>query len=120
MQRKPVTLNPTPAPRDAPAPEIAAARQAERDLCNEIVRKAWGDKISVDAMAEIAALRAENERLRKSLSEIKLIALICGAPGEINTAAALTKMIRICINAGVFAQLDDLRAAVAPEQEEAK
>jgi hypothetical protein len=54
-------------PQNDPAPKIAAARQAERDLCNEIVREAWGDKISIDAIAETAALRAENERLREAL-----------------------------------------------------
>ncbi|NLS19853.1 hypothetical protein HGP16_25270 [Rhizobium sp. P40RR-XXII] len=49
----------------SPSAEIEAAREAERDLCNSIVRKAWGDNISIDAMAEIEALRVENGELRK-------------------------------------------------------
>ncbi|KEA07177.1 hypothetical protein [Rhizobium rhizogenes] len=88
------------------APEIAAARQAERDLCNDIVRKAWGDKISVDAMAEISVLRVENERLRKALEPFAK-APYMGA-NAFNRAALSDQDFRRA------------RAAVAPEQEEAK
>ena len=88
-----------------------AAKATERDLCNDIVRKAWGDKISVDAMAEIAALRAENERLRMALEWY----------GE---NARLCRLIHSEGDKGRYALAADggnrARAAIAPEQDEAK
>ncbi len=43
------------------------------------------------------------------LERIKLIALTAGGAGEIDTHSALSRIVRICLDAGVTANLTELR-----------
>jgi hypothetical protein len=44
-----------------------------------------------------------------ALEQIKLLALTAGGEGGMDTHAALSRIVRICINAGVKAHLTELK-----------
>jgi hypothetical protein len=49
------------------------------------------------------------ETQRTTLEEIKLLALTAGGNGEMDTHAALSRIVRLCIAAGVSEHLSALR-----------
>ncbi|NTH50515.1 hypothetical protein G6L09_05940 [Agrobacterium rhizogenes] len=92
-----------------PAPEIAAP-----SLVDQLERMA---NIAEDRLVEIAALRAENERLRKALQPFALMSTE-GVVKRITNYSTVTTVSDYFHTAARV--LAEPRAAAAPEQEEAK
>jgi hypothetical protein len=71
--------------------------------------RAWLDPRLV---ARVEADAARIAKLRQALREVKLLALTAGAPGEIAMPAALSRMVRLCLDADISERISELRAAI--------
>lgn len=97
---------------------IIAERKAERDRCNTIVRKAWGDNYSVDTMeeaAKIVADRASASITEASMNSIELTRPIIGI--ENRTAQEVFDIMSDRIRGALSVDLPSLYAEIAKNDE---
>lgn len=77
--------------------------------CRQSEARHIADKIVAPLIAKRDALKARGAELELALSRVKLIALTAGAPGELSVKGAFSRIVRIALDAGIDAQLCELR-----------
>jgi len=118
FKRRLAAMEITPEMADECASRLIAGafrREDKRPKFTIPTRHDDDDIVIVEFIKRAAALAEENKGLRIALQKTKLIALTAGGLGGLDTHDGLSRIVRICLDAGIDEKISELRAALEPD-----